>query len=73
MDKVLSQVVEILQAYPKLEKKCENMRKSMLKNEFEKTFWQRKCKYYAPNKMEEHYKELDEELIKAGLMINKNL
>lgn len=66
---LIAKMVELLNGYPALQKKAENMRKAMLKAQFERTFWHRKCRYYAPNKMEEHYAELDEELKKAGLYV----
>lgn len=50
-----------------LERKLENLHRAVLKVSLEKTFWQRKCKYYAPNRMNDHYKELDNELKKEGL------
>jgi len=71
LKQIIPKVLELLNQYPVLEKKYENMQKAMLKNDFEKVFWQRKCKLYIPNRMEGHYKELDEELKKAGLFIEK--
>jgi len=54
-----------------LKEKYQNIQKAMKKCEFEKTFWQRKCKLYVPNRMEQHYMELNEELKKAGLYFEK--
>lgn len=45
----------------KFQKKLVNLRKELIRSEFEKTFWSRKVRYYAPNKIDEHYRELDQE------------
>lgn len=56
-----------------LARKIENIQKAYRKVEFEKIFWQRKCKYYAPNRIDEHYLELDEALKKEGLYVIKEI
>lgn len=43
----------------KTQRKLQNMHNALLKEKFEKTFWQRKVKYYAPNRMQEHFAELE--------------
>lgn len=46
-----------------------NLRKKYNKALTECAFWRRKVEYYAPNRMDQHYKELEEELRKAGFLL----
>jgi hypothetical protein len=71
----IARVIQILKENNKIVvivKKLERVQKAVRKENFEKVFWQRKCKFYAPNYMEQHYAELDQELKKAGLYIERN-
>lgn len=65
--------IEALRRYASLERKVRNIQEAMRKEEFEKVFWQRKCKIYAPNRIEQHYNELDEALREAGLFTEKKV
>jgi hypothetical protein len=70
----IARVIELLKKshVPKWEKKLKNIQHAIRKETFEKIFWQRKCKFYAPNRMDAHYQELDEELKKADLYLTPN-
>jgi len=67
--KTLELLQQALNANRALKEKCQRMQKAIQKENLEKVFWQRKCRYYAPNRMQEHYAELDEALKVANLHV----
>jgi hypothetical protein len=65
---IIPKVVELLRKAESADNngKVKKVQHALNKENFEKKFWHLKCKLYAPNRMEQHYQELNEKLQEAG-------
>lgn len=54
-----------------LEKKISEMHFNNAKISLELLFWKKQTRFYAPNRMDQHYRELDEQLKDAGLFTGR--
>lgn len=62
----IEKVHRALKTIQALQEKIKMQAHALRRETFQKVYWQRKVKYYAPNKISEHYTELDALIKEAG-------